>query len=228
MATVQAKGFWGLLADAEQTGLAALGLIRDYPPGGTIFLEGDPAIHVYVLLAGWVKVVSATSAGHERVLALRGHGDVIGELAGETTGQRTATVQAIDPVHALIISYDRFNSFLDTHPGAAHAYRRTMTQRFNDTAAMLSRHPVTTGAQRLAALLLELAQRHGSGADGDGAIHVAMPLSQDELATLAGTSRATVARAFKNWRDRGFIRTGQRRLTITDSGRLKQIADQQI
>jgi CRP-like cAMP-binding protein len=52
-----------------------------------------------------------------------------------------------------------------------------------------------------------------------------MPLSQEELASLAGTSRATVTRAFQNWRKRGFIRTAYRDITITDIAGLRQIAD---
>jgi CRP-like cAMP-binding protein len=51
-----------------------------------------------------------------------------------------------------------------------------------------------------------------------------MPLSQEELASLAGASRATVTRALSNWRQRGFIRTGQRRITIIDLPALRQIA----
>ena len=98
-----------------------------------------------------------------------------------------------------------------------------MIQRLSDTSTMLRRHSVTSGAQRLAALLLELAGRHGSGVNGE--IHVAMPLSQEELASLAGTSRATVTRAFQNWRKRGFIRTAYRDITITDIQGLRQIAD---
>jgi CRP-like cAMP-binding protein len=222
--TGSAKGFWGLLNGAEQRALWALGLTREYPPGATMCVEGDPATHVYVLVTGWVKILAVTSDGHERVLALRGHGDLIGEVAGDTTGHRTATVQAVDTVRALIVGHDRFTSFLDSHQGAAHAYRRIMIQRLSDTSTMLRRHSVTSGAQRLAALLLELAGRHGSGVNGE--IHVAMPLSQEELASLAGTSRATVTRAFQNWRKRGFIRTAYRDITITDIQGLRQIADQ--
>ena len=187
--------------------------------------EGDPATHLYVLVTGWVKILSVTADGQERVLALRGNGDVVGELSGEMTGHRTATLQAIDPVHALIVGYERFTSFLEANPGAARAYRHVMTQRWGDAAGMLRRHPLTSGAQRLAALLLELAGRHGT-ATGD-TIDVAMPLSQEELASLAGTSRATVARAFKNWRDRGFVRTGQKHIIIIDLGALRKIAGPQ-
>jgi CRP-like cAMP-binding protein len=53
-------------------------------------------------------------------------------------------------------------------------------------------------------------------------LEVVLPLSKDELASLAGTSRATVTRALSNWRKRGFIRTGQRHFTIIDLPGLRQ------
>ena len=145
-----------------------------------------------------------------------------GELAGETTGYRTATVQAIGTVRALIVGYEKFSAFLDSHLGADHAYRRMFAQRWNDTASMLRSRSVTNGAQRLARLLLDLAARHGTQTAAE--VHVAMPLTQVELASMVGTSRATVTRALSNWRQRGIIRTGQRDLTITDLGVLRKIA----
>jgi CRP/FNR family transcriptional regulator, cyclic AMP receptor protein len=216
------QGFWTLLSPGERDALRSLSLPRDYSPGATICLEGDPATHVYILLAGWVKVLSATSDGHEIVLALRGDGDIVGEVAGETTGRRNATIQAIDAVRALIVRHDKFSSFLDTNPGADRAFRRVVTQKWNDTDSKLRRRAVTTGGQRLAALLLDLAERHGR--EADGVIHLVMPLSQEELASLAGTSRATVTRAFGNWRKRRLVRTGHRRITILDPAGLLKVA----
>jgi CRP/FNR family transcriptional regulator, cyclic AMP receptor protein len=218
------QGFWTLLTRDDQKALAALGIRRDYAAGATLVLEDDPNTHVFILLGGWVKVFSATKDGQQIVLALRGDGDLVGETAGETTGRRNATIQAIDGVSALIVRYDKFGMFLEANPGANRAYRRVVTRRWNDSDTMLRRRAVTTGAQRLAALLLDLAERYGR--EIDGAIHLVMPLSQEELASLAGTSRATITRAYTNWRKRGLIRTGQRRITIMDLRGLRQVAGQ--
>ena len=220
--TGSGQGFWDLLTSDERRVLVTLGRDKRYPPGATLCIQGDPATHVFILVDGWVKVVSVTDDGRESVLALRGGGDIAGETASETSGRRNATMQAIDTVHALIVGYDSFSSFLDAHPGASHVYRRLMTQRWSDTDAMLRNRAVTSGAQRLAGLFLDLAERHGSAANG--AVEVALPLSQEELASLAGASRATVTRALSNWRKRGFIRTGQRRITIVDLRALRRAA----
>ena len=157
-----AHGFWELLTGDEQRDLMALGRDKKYPPGTTLCVEGDPATHVFVLLDGWVKILSVTDDGHENVLALLGGGDIAGETAGATTGYRNATMQAIGTVHALIVGYDGFSSFLDSHAGADHVYRRMMTQRWSDAGIVLRTRAVTSGAQRLAGLLLDLAGQHGS------------------------------------------------------------------
>jgi CRP/FNR family cyclic AMP-dependent transcriptional regulator len=214
--------FWDLLTPDERRALQALGGDRKYPPGATMCVEGDPATHVFILLGGWVKILSETENGGQAVLALRGDGDIVGETAGETAGRRNATMRAIDAVHALIVGYERFSSFLDTHPGAGRAYRRVVTRRWSDADTMLRRRTVTSGAQRFAGLVLDLAGRYGRGAGS--AIELALPLSQEELASLAGTSRATVARALANWRERGFIRTGQHRITVIDAAALQRVA----
>ena len=219
--TGPAEGFWALLTDDERTVLTGLGRIAVYPPGGVMCVEGDPATHVFVLVDGWVKIVGVTSEGHELTLALRGRGDTVGEMAGETTGYRTATVQAVGRVRALIVPYEKFSAFLDAHDGADRVYRRMVTRRWSDAESMLRTRSVTSGAQRLAALLLELSDQRDSG------IRMTMMLTQDELASLTGASRATVTRALSNWRRRGIIRTAQRDITITDLAALRKIAGQQ-
>ena len=218
--TGPAQGFWALLTDDERTVLAGLGRSTLYSPGAVMFVEGDLATHVFVLTDGWVKIVGVTSDGHELTLALRGRGDTVGEMAGEIAGYRTATVKAVGTVRALIVPYEKFSSFLNAHDGADRAYRRMVTRRWNDAESMLRTRSVTSGAQRLAALLLKLADWR------DSELQMAMMLTQEELASLTGASRATVTRALSNWRQRGIIRTGPRDITITDLGALRKIAGQ--
>jgi CRP/FNR family cyclic AMP-dependent transcriptional regulator len=216
------RGFWDLLTDEERRVLWSLGWDKEYPPGATLCVEGDPATHVFILLGGWVKILCASADGRESFVALRSAGDIVGETAGGTTGRRNATMQAMVTVRTLIVGYDRFASFLDTHQSGSRAYRHFLTYRWTDAETMLRLRTTTNGAQRLAGLLLDLAERLGGRPDG--VIEIGLPLSQDDLASLAGTSRATVARALNDWRKRGLIRTGQRRITLTDVPRLRKVA----
>lgn len=217
-----AGGFWGHLPQPEKELLRAAGRVRVFPPAATMCVQGDPATHVFVLITGWVKVISVSGEGQQAVLALRGDGDVVGEVAGEVTGYRTATIQVIERVRSIVIPHQRFAAFLDANPAAARAYRHALTQRWNDTAESLRIQSVSSGAQRLARLLLELAAGHGHGDEHRTTIK--LPLTQEELASLVCSSRATVTRALRDWRRRRLVETSTHHITILDRAALARIA----
>jgi CRP/FNR family transcriptional regulator, cyclic AMP receptor protein len=215
------SGFWGCLSDSERAALSAQGRETAFSRGMTLCLEGDPSTHVFILLAGWVKVLSSTREGSEVVLALRGPGDVIGEQAADLDGYRTATVRALMRVEALTVMAARFAAFLESHPNAVRVYRRVMAQRQRELNENLRGRVETSGAQRLARLLLDLAARCGERTDHG--VRLAVPLSQTDLASWAGMSRATMTRALHQWRQRGIVSTRQGRTTITDMPALRRI-----
>jgi CRP/FNR family transcriptional regulator, cyclic AMP receptor protein len=224
-------GFWHHLSVGDQDRLTDAGRIGKYAPGAMICRQGEPATFLFVLIRGWVKVVTVSRDGDEAVLALRGDGDVVGEFAGELTGYRTATMYALDDVEAVLIQHTRFSAYLDSCPPAAAAYRRELVQRFSEIADSQHARATTTGAQRLARLLITLARRHGQplepgtapGTTGPEVV-IALPLTQEELADLALASRATATRALADWRRRKIIQTGHRRITILEPVALHRLA----
>ncbi|MBV9794780.1 MAG: Crp/Fnr family transcriptional regulator [Actinobacteria bacterium] len=220
-------GFWHQLSVGDQGRLTAVGRIAKYAPGATICRQGEPATFLFVLIGGWVKVVTVSRDGDEAVLALRGDGDVVGEFAGELGGYRTATMYALDDVEAVLVQHRRFSAYLDGCPPAAQAYRKVLVQRISETADSLHAQATTSGPQRLARLLITLGQRHGrppaDGASGPEVV-IALPLTQEELADLAQVSRATATRALADWRRRAIIATGHKRITIIDPAALHRLA----
>jgi CRP/FNR family transcriptional regulator, cyclic AMP receptor protein len=219
---VHGSDFLGLLTVSDREALLAAGRPQAYKAGAALCMEGEPTTHVFILISGWVKVITVTRDGREMLAALRGSGEVVGEIAGQVTGYRTATIRAIGTVRALIVSTGQFGEFLDTHPSAAHAHRRLMAEQQRIAYEAQRNHVLASGPQRLACLLLDLVARHGEA--GDSALTAPLPLSQEEMASLIGASRSTVTRALQNWRSRQIIRTGQRRITILDRPRLLKIA----
>lgn len=215
-------GLWGALTAADRDGLQALGRISVFPPGATLCVEGEPTTHLFILLTGWVKILSASRDGSEIMLALRGHGDVIGELAAQLEGYRTATARAAVRTEALAVISDRFGTFLDTHPDADRAFHRAMAQRGRESDDSLVDRASSSGAQRLARRLLDLAARCGEPTAGGTVI--AVPFSQAELASWIGVTRATVTRALQQWRRRGLVTTGHGRITVADAAGLRRVA----
>lgn len=206
--------FWDLLSQAERAALNERGQARAFQAGDVLRAEGEETTDVLVLTVGWVKILSLTAQRREMVLALRGPGEIVGELAGSCTGYRTATVAALTPVQALVVTYDAFSLLLDSNPGANRAYRSALAHRWNEAMELLRSRALDNGSQRLAGLLLDLTARHGTPAGPATAISI--PLTQDEIASLIGTSRATVTRALHDWRRRNLITTARHQITINN------------
>ena len=77
--------------------------------------EGERADHVMVILGGRAKVC-VDENGTERVLAMRGLGQLIGERAALEVSMRPATVIALEMVWALMVQTRDFAAFLSAHP----------------------------------------------------------------------------------------------------------------
>jgi CRP-like cAMP-binding protein len=67
---------------------------------------------------------------------------------------------------------------------------------------------------RLAARIVELAERYGESTDSG--VVVALPFSQDELAAWTGASRAGMKQSLAEMRDLGWVQTERMRLLVTD------------
>lgn len=224
---MRGPGFWRLLNDADRAALLSVARSRVFPAGTVLCMEGEPTTHVFVLLAGWVKVTTVTRDGREVLEALRGEEEVIGEISGQVTGYRTATVQAIGPVRALIVGAPQFGDFLDGHPHAAKAHRQAVFERERAANELQRGYALLSGAQRLAGLLLDLTDRP-SGVLNETPVTTSLPLSQEELASLIGASRSTVTRALHEWRSRRIIGTDQRHIEVLDRARLRRIAERPV
>lgn len=219
---MRATSFWTLISDNERKAITMEATVQVFEDGAALCLEGEPSTHVFILVSGWVKITTVTREGREILEALCGKGDIVGEIAGHVTGYRIATVRAIGIVHTLIVAADRFGKLLETHPDAARVHRRTMADHQRIAYQSHRNHILSSGPQRLACLLLDLAEPQSEPAGKT--LTTAIPLSQDELANLIGASRSTVTRALRNWRSRNLIVTDQRNITILDPDRLLRIA----
>ena len=107
--------FWEALDPAEREALRAVASWQTFTPGAKLMTEGERADHLVVILGGRAKV-SVDENGRERVLAVRGLGQLVGERAAFRTGVRSATVTALEMVWALVVRSEDFAVFVRDHP----------------------------------------------------------------------------------------------------------------
>jgi CRP/FNR family transcriptional regulator, cyclic AMP receptor protein len=182
---------------------------------------------VLVLLRGLVKVTLDTDDGHEILLSVLRPGDLIGEFEAidHDDGPRTASNIALDVVFTRVMTGDEFRFYLETHPGAALAVLRAIIRRLRvaDQRRIDSGSRDTVG--RLAHLLVELADEHGRSTSTG--VDIDIPLTQQELASLIGSSRESIVRSLRVLRSHQLVTTGRRRITIRDLGGLRLEVDGQ-
>jgi CRP-like cAMP-binding protein len=215
-----ATGFFAALDDRERSDLLERGGRRRYRRGAVLFHEGGGSDEIVVVLAGRVKVSTVTADGKEVVLAFRGPGDLLGELSAIDGDARSATVGALEAVEAAIVTANDFRAFLSAHPRVAILLLEMLARRLRDA----DRKRVEFGAHdtlgRVAARLVELAERYGEPAAGG--VRITLPLSQEELAGWTGSSREAVGKALHVLRGLGWVRTERRRITVLEMEPLRR------
>ncbi len=204
--------------------LLARGSRRALPADTVVMHEGDPTDHVLVLLSGWVRVYTTTPNGQVVLYALRGPGDVLGDLAALQGWPRTATVDTLQTVAFAQFRHDSFLDCLRDRPALGIALLRQMAVRLRDAERARVDFAVMDVAGRVAALLVRLADTHGV-ATADG-LEVRIPLTQQDIADQIGGSRRAVARAVATFRERGLVRTGRRSFVVAAPDVLRALAHQ--
>ena len=218
-ATVVAGSFVALLAQPEREALYGLGIRRVFPRGALLMFEHEPGERVMILLSGRVKISRIGEDGREVVLGIRDAGDVLGELAFVDGHPRSASAIALEEVEAVVLPASAFRLHLESTPRVAVVLLEVVTRRFRDATLKLSQASASDVIGRLAARIVELAERYGVASD-DGVV-IALPLSQEELAAWTGASRAGIAHALQTLRALGWVETARRSMIVRDLDALK-------
>ncbi|MBB0231907.1 Crp/Fnr family transcriptional regulator, partial [Streptomyces calidiresistens] len=218
------RSLMGRLPPGAAAELRELGSGREFPPNTELMSEGAGDTRVILLLSGFVTVRRSLAEGGEALLAVRGPGDVLGELAALDGEPRSATVRSAGPAVGRVIRADVFRTFLRSRPEVAETLQRVVTGRLRDAV----RDRVDTGVGparlRLARTLDSLVRNHGVP-DARGGLRLAFPLAQRDMAALAGISDAGLQRAVRVLREEGVVTTGYRVWVVHDPERLRAAAD---
>lgn len=210
------------LPETDRDFLLAQGIPRLFGAGDVLLHEDDPSDHVQVITSGWVRVSTLLEDGQEVIYALRGPGDVLGDLAALQGCTRSASVRAIEQVEVVQFSRGQFLGVLKDRHGIALGLMNTMARRLRDSERARVGSAALDVSRRLAQHLVQLiAERGEHTADG---IEVQSPLSQEDIARQLGGSRRAVARAFSVLRARGVVTTGRKRIVVHRPDVLRSLA----
>jgi CRP/FNR family cyclic AMP-dependent transcriptional regulator len=206
--------FLALLDDREREALQRRARTTRFSTGERLLQQGDAGDKVVVILRGRGKVSYVTREGRELVLRFCGPGELVGELSVIDGRPRLSSVVALEPMEALVLAASEFRSLIEAEPTVAWKLLGMLSRRFRDADLKRLEFGASDTVGRVAARIVELADRYGEP-DDDG-IRITLPLSQDELGAWTGSSRAGVAAALRTLRELGWIETERRRITVRD------------
>ncbi|WP_131740067.1 Crp/Fnr family transcriptional regulator [Actinomadura roseirufa] len=231
MTALEPGSFLAELTPLERDDLEARGRVRSFERGETLFTEGEQPGWVAVLLKGRVKAFSYREQGGEALLAVRGPGALLGEVAAIDGLPRSATVAALEPAQALAVTAEEFMAFLQAHGRVSILIMRMLCQRWRDADRKRVEFGMFDATGRVAQRLVELAERfgvpyerRGGGEDAGQSVRITLNLSQEELAGWVGASREAVSKALRTLRRHGWIETGRRRVIVHDLAALRRHA----
>lgn len=212
-------GFLGLLTSAQRTAMLELGASRAYHSGQVMLREGRPGEAVIIILRGLAKVVALSEDGKEVLLAFRGSGDLVGEMAVLSGGLRSATVVAATEVQGKLIRAASFVAFLERSPQVANRVSDNMADKLRAANRRRLEFGVYPAECRVARVLVEVALAHGH-CEG-GTLRIGPEITQADLASLAVASVRTVEKILRTFEFDGVVVRRRRDLIVTDLAALQ-------
>ena len=201
-----------VFADVPELELRNSGRRRKFGRGEIVFHEGDPGDSLHRVTTGRFAARVTTPLGDVATFAVHAPGEVFGLLAViHPDERRTATVIALQPSETFAIPRSAFVRLRATYPGVANAVEQLLVEMLTASSSRLVEALYTPVHLRVRARLRDLARIYGGG----GNEPVTIPLSQEDLAGLAGTTRETVNRVLQDEQERGTVTLARRRITIT-------------
>jgi CRP-like cAMP-binding protein len=192
---------------------------RTFARGEVVFHEGDPGDALHLIAKGRFAVRVTTRLGERATLAIRGPGEAFGELALINNAPRSATVAALEPGETFSIRQAEFDELRREHPGVNRILVSLLATSVRRMDELIVEALYAGAEKRVLRRLRDLAALYREGSQS-----ITIPLTQDDLAGLAGTSRATVNRVLREEEQRGTLSLGRGKTTILDLEELKRRA----
>jgi CRP/FNR family cyclic AMP-dependent transcriptional regulator len=211
-----------VLNDDEIERCAIVGRVERVARREVVPLDGPTAA---VVVDGWFRVFRNAAFVRDVTLFLAKRGDVLAPAAlfGQRGGESGA--EAIASSSVALIASDAFERIAAEEPALYLALAHNIAHRTAQVQAKLERFSRAPAEARVAAALLEICDDFGTPLAAGGH-RIELPLSQEDLARLAGTTRETASTAIAAFARRGLIRGSRLNgLALLDAAGLAAVAE---
>ncbi|MET8798573.1 Crp/Fnr family transcriptional regulator [Nocardia sp. NPDC004568] len=204
------------LGESERREILATCTPRRYKRREILCHEGDPGDCLHLIRSGRLIVRVTTPFGNTATLTMLGPGHSFGELAVlDSSSRRTATVEAVENVETLTFSREQLTALRRRYPDIDRVMIATLAAQVRRLSAQVLEALYLPVETRVLRRLVDLARIYG----GSGAV-AEIRLNQEDLASMAGTTRATANRVLRDLQEHNILTLTRGRITVVDRAAL--------
>ena len=190
-----------------------------YDRGATLFLQGETATTIHIVINGWVKLYRVASNGSEAVVNVFTKGGSFGEAVALRGQPYPVSAEAVTDTEVMQIPASVYTSLLRRDPELAINVLASTFQHLRSLVTQIEQMKAHTGAQRVAEFLLELCPCT------EGSCVVNLPYDKVLIAGRLGMKPESLSRAFSKLRGIGVV-VDRHDAAIEDVGRLRDYCEE--
>jgi CRP/FNR family transcriptional regulator, cyclic AMP receptor protein len=191
-----------------------------YPQGAMLFAEGQPARGIFLLCRGSVKLSISAGDGKTLISHIATQGEVLGLSSTLTGNAYKATAETLEPTQINFVRREDFLRFLArNHALCANAARQLSYECEAEADHIRALGLSHSAAEKLANQLLTWSAQNGTPSENGTRVQLLM--THEDISQLIGTSRETVTRLLKGFRDRKIVSIRGSTLIIHDKAALE-------
>ncbi len=206
------------LAGEQMEALFGDAMVRNYGRSSVLFVQGDVADRLFVVLEGWVRVLRTTREGGEITIHIFGRGESLAEAAILQLGRYPVTGEAVEASRVLVIPAGSFLARLREDSDLCFNIMAALAHRLHGFIQQVEQLSARSSTERLALMLVGLCPRDS------GSCMIDLPLDKTLIAARLGMQPETLSRCLARLRRVG-VQTKGHRVIIQDVARLRALAN---
>ena len=186
---------------------------------------GEDQRGILFLVSGRVRVHEPNFRGQELTFSVVEGGTIVGRTRSTPGPSRALLVEALEPSVLRIVEWDDFGALVLRNPKVGVKTIRLLGERLDAYECRLSDLIRKEVPARLAGLILRLSEHHRVVTDKGRRRVIRTRYTHQQLASMVGSNREAVTRAFGVLRKAGAVQTRDRQIYVTDEDALARFAE---
>jgi len=211
------------LQQATLKALSAVSVVTTYPRGAVLFVEGQQPKGVWIICSGRVKLTVTSSCGQARIIRTATSGEILGLDASVLSSPHALNGETMSRCAFRFVKRWDFMKLLRECADFRMNVAQNLGQQYITACRVMGNLGVAQSAsERLAGLFLNWADEQGSDAEGRALVDVMY--THEEVAQIIGTTRETVSRLLRKFKQRQLIELNGSSLTLCDPRSLAAVS----